>query len=81
MLFSQAEINELESRVRALPDASVPDAKIATGLDEMLTQAMCKLDGIECNGEADLRALRKRQIVRCEEISTLLQAARARTAK
>mgnify|MGYP002050910726 CR=1 FL=1 len=42
----------------------------------MLTQTMCKLDAIETNGDADLRAQRKKQIQRCEATSALLLVAR-----
>ena len=70
-----SEIDELEAKVIALGGRD-DDPKVSKGLDEMLTQTMCKLDGIETNGDADLRAQRKKQIQRCEATSALLLVAR-----
>ena len=59
---------------RSAAAAERPEA--LKGLDEMLTQTMCKLDALETNGDADLRAQRKKQIQRCEATSALLLVAR-----
>jgi hypothetical protein len=69
------ELDELELRVRAI-ETPPSDPKLVIGLEELITQQMCKLDIIDTAGDAALRQLRKKQILRAEELSTVLAALR-----
>ena len=73
ILAIEGELGDIEPHVARQREE--PDAKLAAGLDEMLTQAMCKLDGVECHGDAELRSFRKRMIERAAALSEQLRQA------
>ena len=79
ILAIEGELGDIEPHVARQREE--PDAKLAAGLDEMLTQAMCKLDGVECHGDEELRGFRKRMVERAAALSEQLRQAGVRGPK
>eukprot|EP00808_Paulinella_micropora_P006302 g63572.t1 len=81
-----SNIDELHARLTELQAAAAEPARDqqalerkAVGLDEVLTQTMLQLDLIDVEGDSELRAARKAQIKRIQQMHALLDKCRGKS--